>query len=242
MRFCQNILLRFWVSFSQNLIFFHFSCHIILLMSRTVTIFLLTQRTRLDGPFKYLAHIHKVCWKFLRHKLALCRREKSVKIWLITDEITRQKKKRYEILKIYRQNWGWNILTNLIFWGETFSKAPTTFSVGFTYMFTISEKPPPNLDLWFDEKIVTAWHTNLITCQEITRTVEILNNEAKIKVEIFWKISFFVVRLRHYQNYLRHNSFSDLNIFQRKKTLNLGFWYYELSNASYGSIENLGNT
>ena len=39
MGFCQNIPTRFWASFFQNLNFFHFSWHIIRLVSRMVTIF-----------------------------------------------------------------------------------------------------------------------------------------------------------------------------------------------------------
>ena len=66
MGFCQNIPTWFWASFFQNLNFFHFSWHIIRLVCRVVTIFLLTQNTRLGGPFKYLEHIRKVHRKFSR--------------------------------------------------------------------------------------------------------------------------------------------------------------------------------
>ena len=75
-----------------------------------------------------------------------------------------------------------------------FQKPLLNFLWGLRTCSQYLKSPPPNLDLWFDEKIVTARHTNLITCQEITRTVEILKNEAKIKVGIFWKTSFFVVK------------------------------------------------
>ena len=47
MRFCQNILSPFWASFFKNLNFFHFSRHIIWMVCRTVTIFLLAQRYNL---------------------------------------------------------------------------------------------------------------------------------------------------------------------------------------------------
>ena len=42
MGFCQNIPTWFWASYFQNLNFFHFSWHIIRLVRRAVTIFLLT--------------------------------------------------------------------------------------------------------------------------------------------------------------------------------------------------------
>ena len=48
----------------QNLNFFEFSWHIFRLVRRMVTIFLLTQRTRFGGPFKYLEHVRKVHRKF----------------------------------------------------------------------------------------------------------------------------------------------------------------------------------
>ena len=164
MRFCQNILLRFWVSFSQNLIFFHFFCRIILLMSRTVTIFLLTQRTRLDGSFKYLAHSHKVCRKFSRwHKVALCRREKSVKIWLITDEITRQKKRKdmrfWKYIDKLRLEYSYK--PHFLRW-NFFKSSYKIFCGVYVHVHNIW-KAPPNLDLWFDEKIVTARHTKIVT-------------------------------------------------------------------------------
>ena len=65
MRFCQNIRTWFWASFFQNLNFFRFSL-LIGSVCRKFTIFLLTQRNRLDGHFRYLAHVHKVSRKFSR--------------------------------------------------------------------------------------------------------------------------------------------------------------------------------
>ena len=60
MRFCQNILSPFWASFFKNLNFFHFSRHIIWLVCRTVTIFLLAQRYKVCKLFRYLEHARKV--------------------------------------------------------------------------------------------------------------------------------------------------------------------------------------
>ena len=65
----------------------------------------------------------------------------SVKKWWPYDTPMNwyvRKSEKNEILKKWNPNWGWNILTNLIFWGETFSKnAPTNFSVGFTDKFKV---------------------------------------------------------------------------------------------------------
>ena len=66
MRFCQNIPTWFWPSFFQNLNFFHFSWHIIRLVCRAVTIFLLTQKARSGGHLRYLEHVRKVQRKFSR--------------------------------------------------------------------------------------------------------------------------------------------------------------------------------
>ena len=65
MRFCQNIPTPFSRSFFQNLNFFHFSWHIIWLLCSAVTIYLLTQRSRLSVPFRYIKHVRKVHRKFL---------------------------------------------------------------------------------------------------------------------------------------------------------------------------------
>ena len=45
---------------SENQVFLRFFANIFLLVCRMVTIFLLTQRARLSGPFKYLEHVRKV--------------------------------------------------------------------------------------------------------------------------------------------------------------------------------------
>ena len=50
----------------QNLNFFHFSWHIFRLVRRMVTIFLLTQRTRLGGPPRYLERCRGPHRKFSR--------------------------------------------------------------------------------------------------------------------------------------------------------------------------------
>ena len=63
---CQNIPTRFWPSFFQNLNFFHFSWHIIRLVRRMVTNFLLTQRTRLGGPHRHLQRCRRAHKKFSR--------------------------------------------------------------------------------------------------------------------------------------------------------------------------------
>ena len=69
----QNIPTSFWASFFKNLNFFHFSWHIIRLTYRMVTIFLLTQRSRLSGHSRYPEHVRKVhrkCSKGLWKKVS----------------------------------------------------------------------------------------------------------------------------------------------------------------------------
>ena len=82
MGFCQNIPTWFWVSFFQNLNFFHFSWHIIRLVRRVVTIFLLTQTARLSGPFRYLEHVRKSNRKFSR---GLCKKSFSPKNVVLSE-------------------------------------------------------------------------------------------------------------------------------------------------------------
>ena len=56
----------FELHFFKISILFHFSWHIIRLVCRMVTIFLLTQRARLSGPFRYLEHVRQANRKFSR--------------------------------------------------------------------------------------------------------------------------------------------------------------------------------
>ena len=49
-----------WASFFQNPNFFQISLSIIWVVYRKITIFSLTQRTRLDGSFRYIGHVRKV--------------------------------------------------------------------------------------------------------------------------------------------------------------------------------------
>ena len=52
---------------SYKIVFFlRFFANIFLLMCRMITIFLLTQRARLSGPFRYLEHVRKANKKFSR--------------------------------------------------------------------------------------------------------------------------------------------------------------------------------
>ena len=104
---CQNIPTRFWDSFFQNLNFFHFSWHKIWLVRRAVTILLLTQRTRLGGPFRYLEHVRKANKKFLE----AFEKRFQPKIW-VRNEVQNQVGKFWQ---------------NLMFWAETFSKMSWNF-------------------------------------------------------------------------------------------------------------------
>ena len=103
-RFCQNIPTWFWASFFQNLNFFHFSWHKIWLVRRVVTIFLLTQRTRLGGPFRYLEHVPQTNIKFFR---GLWKKVSAQKMGFCQNIPTRF--------------WASFLL---IFWIETFFKGP----------------------------------------------------------------------------------------------------------------------
>ena len=102
MGFCQNIPTRFWASFFQNLNFFHFSWHKIWLVRRAVTIFLLTQRARLGGPFRYLEHVRKVHRKVSRGP------------W------KKFQPKKWGFVKKWSSKSGWNILTTPHFLGWNF--------------------------------------------------------------------------------------------------------------------------
>ena len=51
---------------SKNGFFLHFFANIFLLVCRMVMIFLLTQRTKLGGPFRYLEHVRQANRKFSR--------------------------------------------------------------------------------------------------------------------------------------------------------------------------------
>ena len=92
-RFCQNIPTLFWASFFQNLNFFHFYWNIIWLVFRAdgaVTFFLLRQRSRSGGPFRYPEHVFKVHRKVFRG------------LW---KKVSAQKMRKKA------QNRTWNVLT-----------------------------------------------------------------------------------------------------------------------------------
>ena len=120
MRLCQNIRTWFWVSFFQNLNFFHFSWHVIWLVCRVVTMFVLKQTSRLDVTFKVLEFVRKVYRQFYRVE------------------------KRFHLKKWGRneaQKWSRNILTTPHFLSRNFlSKTSRNFFVGFTTMFEVCEK------------------------------------------------------------------------------------------------------
>ena len=140
MGFCQNIPTRFWASFFQNFNFFHFSWHIIRLVCRMVTIFLLTQRTRSDAPFRYLEHIRKVHRKFSRGPW---KKWKKLRFW---------KNEAQNRVGIFWQN--------PIFWAETFFQRPLENFLLAWRTCSRYLKGPPNLVLCVSKKIVTIRHTN----------------------------------------------------------------------------------
>ena len=140
---CQNIPTRFWASFFQNLqFFFHFSWHKIWLVRRAVTIFLLTQRSRLGGPFRYLEHVRKVHKKFSRG------------LWKLVSAQNMSKK--------WSSKSGWNILTKPHFWIWNFFQRPLDNLLLAWRTCSRYLKGPPNLALCVSKKIVTVRHNNQI--------------------------------------------------------------------------------
>ena len=88
-------------------LFLRFFANIFLLVCRMITIFLLTQRARLSGPFRYLEHVRKVNKKFSRG------------LW---KKVSAQKMGGGG--KKWSSKSGWNILTNPHFLGWNFFKGP----------------------------------------------------------------------------------------------------------------------
>ena len=90
-------------------------------MCRMVTIFWLTQRTRLRGPFRYLEHVRQANRKFSR---GLWKKVSAQKMGFCQNIPTRF--------------WASSLL---IFWVETFfSDASRQFFIGLTNMFKVSER------------------------------------------------------------------------------------------------------
>ena len=171
MGFCQNILTRFWASFFQNINFFHFSWHKIWLVRHEVTIFLLTQKARLGGPFRYLEHVRKVRRMFLRgpSKRSFSPKQGGVRIFQTHFELHSYS---FFELKLFFQM----PLENFLLAWRTCSR----------YL-----KGPLNLVLCVSKKIVTARHTNRIICQEKWKKLKFWKNEAQNRVGIFWQTPIF---------------------------------------------------
>ena len=83
-------LTSFWASFFENPKFFHFCWHIIWLVCSAVTIFILTQRTRLGAPSRYLENIRKLSTEnfleafeneFSPHKVCFCQAQNEARIF-----------------------------------------------------------------------------------------------------------------------------------------------------------------
>ena len=87
----HNILSSLILSFIfENPKFFHFCWHIIWLVCSAVTIFILTQRTRLGAPSRYLENIRKLSTEnfletfeneFSTHKICFCQAQNEARIF-----------------------------------------------------------------------------------------------------------------------------------------------------------------
>ena len=169
MGFCQNIPTRFWASFFQNLNFFHFSWHKIWLVRRAVTIFLLTQKARLRGPFRYLEHVRKVNKNFL---------EAFEKSWDFENMELKIELEYFDKTRVF-----------FFFELKLFSHASTKLSIDFTNTFKVSERSSQPRSLR-QEKIVTVRRTNQIVCQEKWKSWDFEKMKLEIELEYSDKTPF----------------------------------------------------
>ena len=149
--------------------------NIIRLLWRMITIVLLTQRSRLSGPSKYLARFHKVYRKFSRS------------IW---KKVSAQNRR-------FSQNipsWLWApfLAHN---WAETFFQiSPETF-------LWASCTHPRYLEgllssyLCVSKKIMTIRHTEQIICQEKRKNWDFEKMKLQISLEYSEKTSCFELKL-----------------------------------------------
>ena len=137
--------LIFSFMFSKSL-FFHFFWHIIWWVCRAVTSFLLTQGSRLSGPFKYLEHVRKIRRKFSRSLKNIFNPKHFLKIKLKIMLEYSNKTSLFK-LKLFFQR----LLENFLRIWRTCS----------SYL-----KSPLNLGLYISKQIVTERHTNQIISQE----------------------------------------------------------------------------
>ena len=170
MGFCQNIPTWFWASFFQNLNFFHFSWHIFDCCVVWSQCFLLTQRSRLGGLFRYLVHVRKVDETFL----GALEKNFSTKI-------------EKEIFGLY-----FELHFLIIFWAESFFHRTLTVKI-FSWLYEhVQGIWKVRLTLIFAsvKTIMTIWLTNRIICQEKWKKLRFWKNEAQNQVGIFWQ-NFF---------------------------------------------------
>ena len=120
MRFCQNILHDFELHFSKSQLFSLFLTYNQIGASYGHG-FLLTQRTRLSGPPKYLQRCRKAHKKFSR---GIWKKKFQLKIW--------------GFVRIFQPYFVLNFF--LISWAELFSKPSRKFSVDFAGVFEVSKK------------------------------------------------------------------------------------------------------
>ena len=171
MRFCQNILSPFWESFFQNLNFSHFSCHIIWLACRGVTIFLLRQRSRSGGPLRY-------------PNMFLKSTENVV-------DAFEKKQFQFKIRCFFRtsQLLFWAFF--LIFWADTSFQRHLKYFLWTCRTCSGYLRGSLDVDLYFSKKIVTARHANQIICQEKWEKLRFWKNDSQNGDRIFWQNLMF---------------------------------------------------
>ena len=144
-------------------------------MRRTVTIFLLTQKTTLDGPFRYLEHVRKVY-----------------------EKISRGPWKNYHLIKI---RFCQNILT--LFWTtflphffvmKLFSKESRKLFVDFTDLFKVFGGCTQSWSLCEYKHRDHKIHQSDYMLREMKK-LWILKNETQNGDGVFWKTSLFEMKL-----------------------------------------------
>ena len=120
----------------------------------------------------------------------------------------------------------------------------------FTHVSNFVHKSPKMTKLFrrFREEIAPVWVKIVVVFGQSIFIKSLIYQLSSLVLEIFFEWVVILKFLTAYDttkiiSVITH--FSDLNKFQKKKTLNWGFWSYELSNVSYKSVEkfrqHLGN-
>ena len=155
----------------QNHNCFCFSWYIIELVDRMVTIFVLTQRSMLSVPPRYLKHVPEGHRKFSRHSREKIIPAQSMRFyqnfltWLWVQLIYFEQK---IFSQLYLENFLWPSGTCLRYLGGLL-----------------------NMNLFVSKTIVTIRYTNLIVYQEKQKQLWFWKMKLKFALEYFDKISCF---------------------------------------------------